>query len=422
MASLMTYEEIERYLFSLRKGGKKYGIERMRLLDAKIGSPHTNFPIIHVAGTNGKSSTCTMLEKIYRKAGYKTGVMISPHLVDLSERVKVDGMPIPKKRLIQYVYQLKQVSEELGSRSKEDEPSFFEYLTAIGFLYFRDENIEIGIVETGLGGMFDSTNIVLPEVAVITSISFDHTKILGSTLESIAMAKAGIIKENVPTVIGCLPEEAESVIRDIAKEKKSQVISVPEAYGKNIACYPLTALKGSYQRVNAATALLVCNILSLRFPVKEKVALTVLNSISFSGRWQVIKLPKGNNLILEAAHNEEGARAIEDNLKEWSEKAVRPLVIVYASSKEEGVALMLSLLSKYTQQFIFTVLQVAPTLSFEAYERFLPSYYKGKSQFVPIEDLFSKTSPSSIFFNAQNDYLVIGSLYLVGECLKFQDE
>ena len=217
--SLQTYEAVRSYLYGLRHRGSLYGVDRMREFIRHLGHPEKAYPVVHVAGTNGKGSTCAMLESIFRQAGLKTGLFTSPHLVHQGERVQVNRQILTREEVMEYTRRLKPIAEAIEKEHTDHHPSFFEFMTGMAFLRFAEEQVDIGIFETGLGGRLDATNVLNPEVSVITSISLDHTDILGDTLEAIAAEKAGIIKPGKPVIMGLLPLEAEKVIETVAKER-----------------------------------------------------------------------------------------------------------------------------------------------------------------------------------------------------------
>jgi dihydrofolate synthase/folylpolyglutamate synthase len=190
----------------------------MRKLVDLIGNPEKSFLVIHVAGTNGKGSVCSMLDSIYRENKYKTGLFTSPHLIELGERVRVNGKMISNAEIESWVTWLRPKAKKVEEDYKMGHPTFFEFMTAIAFLHFKKQNVEIAIFETGLGGRLDSTNVVSPILSIITTISKDHCNILGNSFEEIASEKAGIIKENIPVLFGWLPTSAENVIVETAKK------------------------------------------------------------------------------------------------------------------------------------------------------------------------------------------------------------
>lgn len=397
----MDYEEVKFYLYNLVHYGSTYGIDRMRLLSEKIGHPERAFPIIHVAGTNGKGSVCAMLEAIYRNNGYKTGLFTSPHLVRLEERIQVNRKMIPKDEFIEYVEFFKK--EGIG-------PSTFEILNAIGFLYFKKSKIDIAIVETGLGGRFDSTNIVDPEITVITSISKDHTEILGDSLEEIAFAKAGIIKPEKPVVIGPLSNEVTHIIRDIAKAQQAPLFSVIEVFGKDISNYPETSLVGDYQRSNAAIALLVSRVLNKKFPVNEEKAREGLKSVDWPGRWQSKKIGKGE-LILDCAHNEGGAEVLGENLAALIQKRKKKPIIAVGSLNIYRAKAILEIVSKYAAEIILIKPNNPKALEKAVMKALIPDIFPGKILMGNIKDIFSEARKGQTV-------VVTGSIYLVGEVME----
>ena len=193
------FNSVTKFLYSLRNKGSKYGLERIEALAKSITNPEKKSSSIHVAGTNGKGSVCAMLESIYRANGYKTGLFTSPHLIRLNERIQISRIPISDLDLATYVTELRDLCDK--QFSFDNYPSFFEFMVAIAFQHFAKEAVDIAIVETGLGGRLDATNILTPKLSIITSIGKDHTDILGDTIEAITREKAGIIKPNTPVLI-----------------------------------------------------------------------------------------------------------------------------------------------------------------------------------------------------------------------------
>ena len=220
----MTYQETLDYLFGKlpmyqRKGEAAYKADIGNIVAASkhIGNPHTKFKSIHIAGTNGKGSTAHMLTSILQESGYKTGLYTSPHLKDFRERIKVNGKMIAEQEVVDFVKESKAIFEEM-------ELSFFEFTVAMAFDYFSNQQVDIAIIETGLGGRLDSTNILNPELTIITNIGLDHTNLLGNTIEKIAAEKGGIIKENTPIIIGRKQKETNTIFQNIAKEKNAHLM------------------------------------------------------------------------------------------------------------------------------------------------------------------------------------------------------
>ena len=306
----MTYEQTLAYLFAKlpmyqRIGAVAYkkDLTNTLALCAALGNPQNSFKAVHVAGTNGKGSTSHILSSMYQNNGYKVGLYTSPHLVDFRERIKINGELCSKEFVIQFTATIAPLIEQL-------KPSFFEITVAMAFSYFAEQKVDIAIIETGLGGRLDSTNIILPLASVITSIGYDHKDMLGDTLELIAGEKAGIIKPNVPVVTGNISERPLQVILAKAKEQEAQHFT----YQTHSF---ISDLKGKHQSWNIGCALQVEAILQAQFPTqaaKTAYALEHVCSISnFEGRWQ--KLHDLPLVICDVAHNEEGIGLIADEIR-----------------------------------------------------------------------------------------------------------
>ena len=248
----LTQETLD-YLYGLKLFGTKLGLERMRQLMQILNFPYRRFPAIHVAGTNGKGSTCAFISSILREAGYKVGLYTSPHLIEFNERIQINGIQITNKKLVELTKFIKKRLEENNFES-----TFFEFTTALAFLYFSQEEVDIAIIEVGLGGRLDATNVIIPEVAVITNIDFDHTKILGETKKEIASEKAGVIKSGTTLVTGEDDPEILDYFEDLCCERGAKFVHVNEDIQFKIR------LEGEHQKKNAAVALEVLEIMKKR--------------------------------------------------------------------------------------------------------------------------------------------------------------
>ncbi|MEC7287542.1 MAG: Mur ligase family protein, partial [Verrucomicrobiota bacterium] len=266
------YSDILDYLYALKNRGSKYGIERMHLLVQALGNPEQKFPVIHVAGTNGKGSVCAMLEAMYRDNGYKVGFFSSPHLVHVGERIQINRQIISELDIIRYTEELRPIATKLAKNNPNLHPTFFEFIAAMAFLRFARASVDIACIETGLGGRLDATNVVDPELSIITTISFDHCDKLGDTLAEIAGEKAGIIKAGKPVLIGKLPPAADALIRRVAKERGCKLYSLVDRFSDEVDL-PRTNLAGGFQRWNAGLATYAIEILSKRFPIRRTNAL-----------------------------------------------------------------------------------------------------------------------------------------------------
>ncbi len=273
-----------------------------------LGNPETGLTCIHVAGTNGKGSTSHLLASVFQEAGYKVGLYTSPHLKDFRERIKINGSDISEQFIVDFVAQHKSFFEE-------HHLSFFEMTVGLAFEYFKKEKTDINIIEVGMGGRLDSTNIVTPEVSVITNIGLDHTQFLGTTLEAIAYEKAGITKPNVPVVIGEYTSETKKVFENKAKETQSEIYFASDLVNET----PKTTLLGDYQIHNKKTVVQTLHVIQSqkKFTISEKNIkngfLNVIQNTGLQGRWQQInKHPK---VICDTAHNSHGLKIVLNQIQ-----------------------------------------------------------------------------------------------------------
>lgn len=413
----MDFQELQDYLFGLRAKGSRLGLERMEALANALNHPERNFPCIHVAGTNGKGSTSAMLEAIYRASELTVGLYTSPHLEHLGERVQVNRMPMSETEIFSAVASIKPIVEKVAQKDETLHATFFEFMTALAFLQFTQKNVDLAIIETGLGGRLDSTNVVSPLLSVITSIGLDHQEFLGESIEEIAFEKSGIIKENTSVVIGMMPESAEKVIRSVAAEKHAKVFSVRERFGDSINAYfPKTNLRGSFQRVNAAIASLSVEVLNQHFPVKPETVASALNHVRWDGRWQEIKISEKTTLILDGSHNEEGILNIEELLSEWVEKTGQKPIIITSSMLEYRARKMFPILGKFAKELCFIEVNAGRGLTIAEMMDYASDVACPKRG-VEWHDIFKDNGSIKDEFLAGN-ILVTGSLYLVGEFLQ----
>jgi dihydrofolate synthase / folylpolyglutamate synthase len=411
---LSDYPSVRDFLYGLRYHGAKYGLERMQAFSTALGNPHEALRCIHVAGTNGKGSTCAMLESIYRHQGLKTGLYTSPHLVRQGERIQVNREILSENEIVDYTKRMVQVLLHAYGDSIDQWPSFFEFMTAMAFLKFRDAGVDVAIIETGLGGRLDATNIITPELSIITSISFDHCQILGNDLASIAWEKAGIIKQGIPLVLGHLPEAAEMVIQGKALALAAPLHTVVKRWG-SIENYPTTNLVGSYQRINAAMALLGVELLEKRIPLDLNTAKEALQDVSWAGRWEQRWLHGGKqSLILDASHNEEGARMLWENLDQYFKNAsVKPTIAVGSLGEDRARHIMEAVCAHAEAVYLLQPNQPR-ALSTSDLRRLIPSSFQGFVVESTVDALFSADA-CHIPLKQDQTLLVTGSIYLIGE-------
>ena len=392
------------WLMNLRNAGSSLGLERMRELCARLGHPENAAPCIHIAGTNGKGSTAAMIEAIQRAHGRTTGLYTSPHLIEIGERIQVNRKLLSTERVLEIAAAIRPHYGALAAKGVEMTPTFFEVITAVAFLEFKRAQVDVVVLETGLGGRLDATNICRPLVTVITSIGLDHQDFLGSTIEAIAAEKAGIVKAGVPCVISKVPAEAEEVLVAQAKKVGAPVYFVRDRFKSGL---PEVSLAGEYQRWNAGAAWLACELASgLVFDeVKAKAA---LRSVNWGGRWQKLKLKDGRDLIIDGSHNEEGVRATESLLAELN----KPTVVVGALGVERARAL-LAVVAKHAGEIILVAPAHERACTTAEMKALVPPDYCGAVRVSNVKELF----PSPMECSAAGQVVVMGSLYLVGEVL-----
>jgi dihydrofolate synthase/folylpolyglutamate synthase len=409
------YAAVTEYLFGLKSQGPKLGLDRMRLLADALGHPERDYPCIHVAGTNGKGSVAAMLEAIFRTAGWHTGLYTSPHLVRLGERIQVDRHVLNEAEIGAYTRELRPHAEGLAARAPDDHPSFFEFMTGVAFQHFARTKVDIGLIEVGLGGRFDATNIVLPEVSVITSIALDHCEYLGDTLEQIAFEKAGIVKPGRPVVVGRMPPEAVRTIERIAAERGAPFHSVEREFGLDLARYPTTNLECTYQRWNAATATLVARLMPVRWNLTSATVAAGLQHVNWPGRWQRLHVG-ATPVILDASHNPEGAMVLDENLGRLAAETGRAPVIVTGALGEHRARALLATVARHAREIHLVIPHQDRASTYDVLETCIPADFRGSVHRTTVERVFP--APDRCGVGGPGDTVVVtGSIYLLGEVL-----
>ena len=338
-------------LFALEKFGIKLGLDNIRTLLAALGNPERTWPAIHIGGTNGKGSVAAMVERALRASGLRTGRYTSPHLDRIEERIAIDGVPIDPATFEAATADVFQQVDSLSRRSLGGggavTPTFFEVSTAVAFEIFRRSRVDVGVVEVGLGGRYDATNVLTPRIAAITSIAFDHERHLGRTLAEIAFEKAGIAKPGVPLVLGRLPEEAAARIATVAAE-----VGAPIVHARPARKYPpLTlALRGRHQHENAAVAMTILERWSeMVRQVSTEAIVTGLTDCEWPARLEWLRLKHGGDVLIDAAHNPAGAAALASYLQDTGSAK---LPIVFAAMADKDVAGMITALEPVASMFV----------------------------------------------------------------------
>lgn len=330
---MLRYEQNIQWIFDrlpiyskIIKKSSKSRLDKIIKFCNYLNNPEISFPSIHITGTNGKGSTGHLIASILQESGYRTGIFSSPHLKDFRERIKYNGNMVSKEFISDFIERHRKMIEYYSL-------SFFEITTVMSFYFFYEKSVDIAIVETGLGGRLDSTNIILPIVSIITNVNFDHINILGNTMKKISLEKAGIIKTRIPVIIGSSINENISIFKKISKKNCSSIYFVP--YNLNKLLYE-SALKGNYQRFNKQTVLQTIKVLRTKYwKISSKNILdgfkNIINNTGFKGRWEI--LSRNPIIICDTAHNEDGISRIAEQLFKEPAKYLR-LVLGFVKGKD----------------------------------------------------------------------------------------
>lgn len=406
----MTYQETVNYLFTQlpmyqREGKAAYKADLSNTLElcARLDNPERWFKSVHVAGTNGKGSTSHFIASILQEAGYKVGLYTSPHLIDFRERIRINGKTIPEQSVIDFV-------ADKSDLLKDIQPSFFEWTVGLAFHYFSSQEVDIAIIETGLGGRLDSTNVITPLLSVITNIGLDHTQFLGETMPLVAAEKAGIIKEGIPIVIGETQEEVSSVFKDRAKLLDSPIVFADQQT-ESISLAGLV----SYQKKNAQTAFVaVKELRAFGFEVSNNHLVKGMERMpqntGLRGRWEIISSKPLT--IADTAHNKEGLAYTMNELMAIESNTVR---IVFGLVEDKNTAAVLNVLPKNAHYYLCepSIQRAKPVKDLTVL--FSSQNYSTKS-FSSVKEAYQMALSDS----QEDDVLYIGgSTFVVADLLNF---
>ncbi len=422
------YKASIEYLYSLERIGIKYDLKNINEILDFISHPEKKFKSIHIAGTNGKGSVASSIKSLLKESGYKTGLYTSPHIKDFRERILINGRMISREYIIDFTNKMYQLFERI-------KPSFFEATTAMAFNYFADNNVEYAVIEAGLGGRLDSTNVINPIITVITGISTDHTEYLGNTIERITNEKAGIIKKNIPCVIGKMGLKSRNIIIKKCKEKKSENINADKLWEVNILNsneemmklevvesqekrnrikieYPLI---GKYQISNIKTVFATLDILGksegIMFSEDNiiKGFKNLTKNSKFYGRFQ--KICENPKIIIDVSHNEQGIKNIRENLKFFKYKK---LFIIFGMMKDKEYEKCMKELERLNAKVILT----KPNYKRAEEPEILFKSVKEKKNFYVTENINTAFKNVKKMLGKNDLVLVIGSFFLVSDFLK----
>jgi dihydrofolate synthase/folylpolyglutamate synthase len=407
------------WLYSLEARGEIYKLERMEAALELIGNPHRKLRAVHIAGTKGKGSVAAMLDSCLRQAGYRTGLYTKPHLVNLAERTRISGAEIPAALMLHYIERLRAIYDRAGMAL-----TFFEFTVAMMFLYFAEENVDIAVVETGLGGRLDSTNVVTPMLSVITPIGFDHMEYLGHTIAAIAGEKGGIIKNNIPVVIGARDPEARLALTSIAGQRGSAVRLIDrdfsfdsqapahrmDYHGLGLELRDLElGLAGPFQQENAAIAVATLEALRAQgWRMDEDAIRKGLREIYWPGRFDIVS--KRPLVILDCAHNEMSIAALLETMSVELGPDVKPRLIFGCQSAKEWAA-MAAMLGPRVRDVTLTRAKPKSPLEPEELVAHFAAHCPARVErdsMRAIERVISELTPNDVA-------LVTGSVYLIGE-------
>lgn len=341
------------FIHGLNKFGMNFGLSRTERILELLGNPHKDIKLIHIAGTNGKGSTTAIINSILREAGYKVGMYTSPFIEEFGERIQINGEKIPNEALIRVVQKVKELIPVVIEEGF-DSPTEFEFITCVMFKYFSEEKVDFGVIEVGLGGRLDSTNVITPLVSVITSISYDHMNILGEDIKAIALEKSGIIKDKIPVVVYPQEEEVLEIIEKVARERNASVIYTSKqevqyidiVHEKERSCqifkrinnekeitYELPLL-GEHQIYNCNTAISVIEVLKNKyeFEITEEKIVDGIKKVEWMGRMEILK--RDPFVVIDGAHNIDGIRALNKNIKKYFNYKDKVLILGILADKQ----------------------------------------------------------------------------------------
>jgi dihydrofolate synthase/folylpolyglutamate synthase len=433
----MSYDETIRYLYNLRQHGIKFGLDNIKRLLSSLQNPHESFSTVHVAGTNGKGSVSAIMASMLHSAGLRVGLFTSPHLISFTERIRINGEEISEGDVIR----LAAVIRDAVSGSDDFSPTFFEVITAMACLYFREKQVEIAVMETGMGGRLDATNIITPEVSVITNISYDHKEFLGDTLREIAAEKAGIIKQGVPVVSSCQEAEAWDALHTCSREKHADIFLYDRDFSgliKKEAASGISfdytrsgaagiqdlflPLAGRHQMQNASVAIRAATIVMENHALPSSSLLPViregLQSVRWPGRLEYVR--QDPPVLIDGAHNPAAAAALAEAVKRTFLPQYEKIIIILGIMADKDITGIMEPLLPLAEETILT----APGFSRAATPDKLASAarslgFSGTQTCPTVKDAldlaFRKGRNASFLRHRHPLILITGSFYTIGE-------
>ncbi len=421
---MSVYERLE----SLERIGIKLGLRNIKVILEALGQPQTSYRSVLIAGTNGKGSTGAMLDSILRNQGLRTGYYTSPHLIDVRERIQINRQMISQPDFKSVLTTIFDVVDSMTTSARlETPPTYFEILTAAAFLHFRWAKTDFAVVEVGLGGRFDATNVLTQDLSVITSIDYDHEEFLGKSLAQIAFEKAGIFKSGIPIVCGPLPPEAAEIVQETADRLNCKISTFDPSTMQDLHlvegfpvfrykpwnCEVRVPLRGRHQAINAGIALTACGMLREHgIEIGHKAALEGLNDVEWSGRLDLLQ--QNPPVLLDCAHNPMGVRSLAEFLNEFGWSRV---VALFTAMKDKKIPGMLKEIAPFIQHMVLT--RIHPLTRCATQDQLTKacsdekiSWEFDETPFSALEQAVRRAKEEQI------PLLIFGSIYLAGEILK----
>ncbi|MCX8173432.1 MAG: Mur ligase family protein [Thermoplasmata archaeon] len=410
----MIYEEILQHLYALTRFGTKLNLDNIACLLEKLGNPEKKFRTVHVTGSKGKGSVCAFLHSVLKAAGFKTGLYTSPHLIEFNERIVVNGEKIPKEKVVEYYNMIRDIVGGMVAQDRTKQVTFFEFTTAMAFKYFADLKVDYAVVEVGLGGRLDATNVIFPDCCIITNVELEHTNVLGKTIEKIAREKAGIIKPGVP-VVTAATGRALKVIEEVARLNNSEVLLLKKEmieikenrkfsvrYGDWSLEDLEISLSGNFQFENAALAVLCAKVLG----IDERSIREGLETAVWRGRFE--KVHQNPDVIVDCAHTPRSAEALVESLAANYDR----VNFVFGVFKDKRKGKILRTLSRIGSEIIITEPDSPRAEKAERVKRIAEKYFR-KVEVMQREQAFAA------ILSRQGVWCICGSVYLAGDALAF---
>lgn len=376
------------FIYGIERSKKVFNLSNMKKFLKKIKNPEKSLKVIHIAGTNGKGSVCEMISSTLEQAGYSVGMYTSPHLIKINERIQINNIPIPNRDMDRLAEMMKRLMKK-----HKIYLTFFETLTVIAFLYFKENNVDYAVLETGMGGRLDATNVVTPIVSVITNIGKDHRDVLGRTIKEISFEKAGIIKKGVPVITNA-KGTASKIIKKTANKNKSELIKI-----KKMPEEMKIGLPGKYQIENASTAYTTLKFLN----IEEKDIKAGMKKAYWPGRFEKI----GKNILLDCAHNPDGIRALVESI---GEVKYDNMIVILGMMGDKDAKSMSDELKKLSKNVILTKINMTKSIEPEDLAKYFPIS-------IITHDLEHALAFARKFAKKKDLILITGSVYLAGEAL-----